>query len=349
MRKRIKRQMCLVLASALTVLSLTACGQSASQPEASGGGNAAKSSPASPVIIKISLSQASTEPPVVAANHFKELVEERSGGAMKVEIYSDNQLGNERDVIEGVQLGTVEMAMPSNAPFTGFVPSMNIFALPFLFRDKAHMYGVLDSEIGMGYSADCEAKGFKLLGFLDLGRRHVLTTQKPINTMEDMKNLKIRTMENEVQLDSFTAFGANPLPMAYGEVYTALESKIIDGAEAANTNYYSKKFYEPAPNWAMIGWTNDLSVVLIGDKFYKSLSDENRKIIDESTREMIEMERELYTASEDECLEMLKEAGVKVTEPDRVPFEAAVQKVYDKWADQLGGRDKIDKILNYGL
>lgn len=349
MRKRIKKQMSLILASVLTVLSLTACGQSASQPAGSGAEQGAVSANSSKVTIKVSLSQAATEPPVLAANHFKKIVEERSGGEIKVEVYPDNQLGNERDAIEGVQLGTVEMAVPSNAPFTGFVPSMNIFALPFLFRDKEHMYGVLDSDIGMGYSADCEAKGFKLMGFLDLGLRHVLTTQKPINSIEDMKNLKIRTMENEVQLDSFTAFGASPLPMAYGEVYTALESKILDGAEAANTNYYSKKFYEPAPNWAMVGWTNDLSVVLIGSKFYDSLSEDHKKIVDECTREMIEMERELYTASEADCLEKLKAEEVHITEPDRAPFEAAAQTVYDKWADKVGGKEKIDEILNYGL
>lgn len=345
MRKRIKKQMSLVLASVLTVLSLAACGQPASQPAGFG----AISTNSANVTIKISLSQAATEPPVLAANHFKKIIEERSGGEIKVEVYPDNQLGNERDAIEGVQLGTVEMAIPSNAPFTGFVPSMNIFALPFLFRDKEHMYSVLDSDIGMGYSADCEAKGFKLMGFLDLGLRHVLTTQKPINSIEDMKNLKIRTMENEVQLDSFTAFGASPLPMAYGEVYTALESKILDGAEAANTNYFSKKFYEPAPNWAMVGWTNDLSVVLIGNKFYNSLSDGHKKIVDECTREMIEMERELYTASEADCLEKLKAEDVHITEPDRAPFEAAAQTVYDKWADKVGGKEKIDEILNYGL
>ena len=88
------------------------------------------------------------------------------------------------------------------------------------------------------------------MGFLDLGTRHIMTTQKTINSIEDLKNLKIRTMENQVQLDSFTAFGASPLPMAYGELYTALQQNIIDGAEAANTNYYSKKFYEAAPHWA---------------------------------------------------------------------------------------------------
>ena len=121
-------------------------------------------------------------------------MEERSNGEIKVEVYPDNQLGNQRDVIEGMQLGTVEMAMTSVASvLQAFcVPSVNIFCLPFLWRDKEHMYSVLDSDaIGMSYSGDCEEKGFHLMGFLDLGTRHIMTTQKTINSIEDLKNLKI--------------------------------------------------------------------------------------------------------------------------------------------------------------
>ena len=217
------------------------------------------------------------------------------------------------------------------------------------FNDCFLMYSVLDSdEIGMSYSGDCEEKGFHLMGFLDLGTRHIMTTQKTINSIEDLKNLKIRTMENQVQLDSFTAFGASPLPMAYGELYTALQQNIIDGAEAANTNYYSKKFYEAAPHWAMVGWTNDLGICVVAKNFYDSLSDEHKQIIDECTKEMIDKERELYTASEDECLELLKGEGIEITEPDREPFIEAAQSVYDQWGDKVGGRDKIDAIVNFG-
>ena len=335
--KRAKQVLSLVLTVIMIMTMMTGCG-----------GNENGGTTGDKVTIKVSLSQAATEPPVQAANYFKEIVEERSGGSITVEVYPDNQLGNERDVIEGMQLGTVEMAMTSVAPFSSFVPDINIFCLPFLWNDKQHMYDVLDSdEIGMSYADQCEAKGFHLMGYLDLGTRHIMTTEKQIDSIADMKGLKIRTMENQVQLDSFSAFGANPLPMAYGELYTALEQNIIDGAEAANTNYYSKKFYEAAPNWAMVGWTNDLGICVVAESFYNSLSDEHKQIIDECTKEMIDKERELYTASEDECLGYLKEAGVNITEPDRQPFIDAAQKVYDEWADKVGGRDKIDAIINY--
>ncbi|RHO67234.1 C4-dicarboxylate ABC transporter substrate-binding protein [Clostridium sp. AF50-3] len=351
MKKNVKRFVSMTMAMLVAAGSLAGCGGggSASTGESAKAAANTGGSSGGAVTVKVSLSQAATEPPVKAAEYFKEIVEERSNGEIKVEIYPDNQLGNERDVIEGMQLGTVEMAMTSVAPFSSFVPSVNIFCLPFLWRDKEHMYSVLDSdEIGMSYSGDCEEKGFHLMGFLDLGTRHIMTTQKTINSIEDLKNLKIRTMENQVQLDSFTAFGASPLPMAYGELYTALQQNIIDGAEAANTNYYSKKFYEAAPHWAMVGWTNDLGICVVAKNFYDSLSDEHKQIIDECTKEMIDKERELYTASEDECLELLNGEGIEITEPDREPFIEAAQSVYDQWGDKVGGRDKIDAIVNFG-
>ena len=142
------------------------------------------------VLIKVSLSQAAQEPPSLAAEYFKEIVEERSGGSIRVDVFPDNQLGNERDVIEGIQLGTIEMAMTSVAPFSSFVPSINIFCLPFLWEDKEHMYAALDSqEIGMSYNTDCEAKGFHLMGYLDLGTRHIMTTKTEINSTTSMDKI----------------------------------------------------------------------------------------------------------------------------------------------------------------
>ena len=174
MKKNVKRFVSMTMAMLVAAGSLAGCGGggSASTGESAKAAANTGGSSGGAVTVKVSLSQAATEPPVKAAEYFKEIVEERSNGEIKVEVYPDNQLGNERDVIEGMQLGTVEMAMTSVAPFSSFVPSVNIFCLPFLWRDKEHMYSVLDSdEIGMSYSGDCEEKGFHLMGFLDLGNQ----------------------------------------------------------------------------------------------------------------------------------------------------------------------------------
>ena len=163
------------------------------------------------------------------------IVEEKTNGDIKVEIYPNNQLGESRSVLEGIQLGTVQMAQVTG-PMLSFVPELVVFELPFLFRDRDHMYAVMDSEIGKSLNPSFEKRGFHSLGYGDVGLRHILTVDKQINSIEDLKGLKIRTMGNPAHLAAFKAFGANPLPMAYGELYTALEQKVIDGAELNGLN-----------------------------------------------------------------------------------------------------------------
>jgi tripartite ATP-independent transporter DctP family solute receptor len=297
-------------------------------------------------VIKASLSQNLQEPQVRAVELFKKIVEEKSEGKLKVEIYPNNQLGNQRDVVEGIQLGTIQMSNIASV-LAGFVPELNIFELPFLFENKDHFYAVLDSEIGDSLGPACEKRGFHLLGYFDAGVRHVMTVDEPVYSIGDLKGLKIRTMENPLHLAAFKAFGANPMPMAYGELYTALEQHVIDGAEAANTNYLSKKFYEPAPQWAVVGWIHLIETVIMSRYFYDRLPQEHQKIIDEAALKMIQKERQWYGESEDEALLQLVEEGVKVTRPDRRPFVKASQKVYKEWADRVGGMDLIERIIRF--
>jgi len=298
-------------------------------------------------LIKASVDQPRDLPGAVAFYKFKEIVEERSNGRIKVEVYPDGALGGERDVCEGLQLGTIEMAMPSNAPLTAFVPSMNLFELPFLFKDDKHFNAVMDSEIAMGFDKDLSEAGFHLLGYGYIGLRHIMTTKKVINSIEDLKGLKIRLMENPAHLDAFRAFGASPLPMAYAELYTALETGTIDGAEAANSNYWGKKFYEVAPHWAMVGWMRLVGPIIMSKKFYDKLPSDLQKIVDDAGYEIAQIMRGLYIESDEEKLVLLKEWGIKITTPDRAPFVEAAQVVYDKWAPKVGGRERIDAILNF--
>lgn len=347
--KKISRFISLGLA-AMTAFSMTACSTGGGAAAPTQGGQAAqpgKAPSAGAVTIKFSLSQAATEPAVLAANAFKEEVEEKSGGSIVVEVYPDNQLGSERDVIEGLQLHTVEMVDPANAVLTNFIDELSLFELPMLFENKDHVYAVLD-DIGMSYAPQCEAQGFKLLGWFDMGSRNIMTVKKPIGSMDDLAGLKIRTQESTANMAGFTAFGANPTPMAYNELYTSLESGVLDGAEAANTNYYLKAFYEVAPNWAVVGWLECVNPVLMDLQFYNKLSDEQKAIVEEAAVDMIQLERELYSKSEDDYLEELKAKGVNITYPDREPFKEASQKAYEQFAPNVGGMDKIEAVINYG-
>ena len=297
-------------------------------------------------VIKISSSSAPTDPQYIEMESFSKNVEEKSNGRIKCELYPSSQLGNERDVIEGLQIGTIEMTAVANALMANWVPELNLFELPFIFKNRDHWWAVLDSEIGMGFADDLAEQGLHLFGYNDVGARHIMTVEKVINSIEDLKGLKIRTMENPANLDAFKAFGANPTPMSYSELYTALQTKVIDGAEAANVNYYNKKFYEVAPHWAQVGWLHCGQPVIMSKIFYDKLPPDLQELVNNEAKAAIKLERELYRKEDEGLLPDLEALGVQVTYPDRTPFIEAANKVYDKWADKVGGREKIDEVLN---
>jgi len=299
---------------------------------------------AADIVIKAGHSAAATEPYQVGFEYFKKRVEELTKGKVEVQIFPNRTLGNERDMIEGLLLGTVHITVPSNAVMAGFVPETKVLDLPFLFRDRPHMYSVIDGPVGADLGERMRAKGFRLLSYYEAGVRHIMTNRKSLTKLDDLKGLKIRTMENPVHLDAFRAMGASPLPMAYGEVYTALQQGVIDGAEAANTNYEAQKFYEVAPNWAMVAWTTLVSDMIMSEKFFQGLPADIQKAVVQAAQESARVEREAYARSEDVALAQLKAKGVKITTPDPEPFRKASQSVYAKFG---GPEDqaRLKKIL----
>ena len=298
-------------------------------------------------ILKAALSQNPSEPQVRAVELFADLVSEGTKGRVRVQIYPNNQLGNQRDVVEGLQMGSVQLANIASV-MASFVPETNLFELPFLFDGPEHFDAVVDGSIGQSLASAFESRGLHLLGYFDVGERHIMTAEGPVEDLEDLRGLKIRTMENRLHLATFKAFGANPLPMAYGELYTALEQGVIDGAEAADPNYFAKRFYEPAPFWARVGWIRLVEYVVMSRSFYDSLPAEDRASIDRAARAMVLQQRSWYRAEADSALQRLREAGVRISSPDREPFRAAAQSVYEEWGHRVGGMDRIEAILALG-
>ena len=296
------------------------------------------------IVLKAALSQNPGEPQVRAMESFKRMVEDQTGGRIQVRLYPNNQLGNQRDVVEGLQLGSIEVSNIASV-MSAFVPETNLFELPFLFDSPEHFDAVVDGSIGQSLRPAFEQRGLHLLGYFDAGERHIMTSSGPIRTLDDMAGLKIRTMENPLHLAAFRAFGANPLPMAYGELYTALEQGVIDGGEAADPNYFAKRFYEPAPSWARIGWIRLLEYVVMSSSFYESLSPDDRQIIDSASRAMISEQRALYRAETDSALARLREIGVEISFPNREPFREAARAVYAAWAERVGGLELIEEVL----
>ena len=268
------------------------------------------------ITIKASTSTAANEPAVKGLEVFEREVAAATNGRIAVEIYPNNALGNERDVIELAIIGAVELTTPSNAPLATFAPELLVFDLPYLFRDRPHMYEVLDGPIGRSFEAPLRERGLVLLGYFEAGLRHLMTRDRAIERLEDLSGLKIRTMENPLHLRAFEAFGASPLPMAYGEVYTALEQGVIDGAEAARSNYFSKRFFEVAPNWSEIGWMYLVQPLVMSERFFASLSAGDQAAVRAAARKAVAAEREEYQKQDEEALAKLRAAGVRFTHPD---------------------------------
>ncbi len=298
------------------------------------------------IVLKAGHSANPDEPYHIGLQAFADKVKERTNGRVEIQIFPNNQLGNEKEMIEGLLLGTLDITVPSNGVVTNFVSELGIFDLPFLFRDREHMYKVMDGPVGQKLDQAMAQKGFKLLAFYEAGIRHIMTTKQPIEKYEDLAGLKIRTMQVPAHVASFNAFNANATPMAYSELYGALQSGVIDGAEAANTNYNSKKFYEVAPYWATVAWTALVADLIMSKEKFDSLPADIQQALVESALESAAVERKTYAESDASLLAVLKEKGVKVSNPDTTPFREASKAVYDEFVKTPEQKATLEQILN---
>jgi len=296
------------------------------------------------IILKAAHTANPDEPYHKGMLELKRVVEKESNGEVEIQIFPNGQLGSEKETIEGLKLGTVDITSVSNGNLTNFVPELGIFDLPFLFRDRPHMYKAMDGSPGKKLSKAMSKKGFRLLGFYEAGIRHIMTTKKPINNIDDLKGLKIRTMGVKAHVASFNAFGAKATPMAYGELYGAMQQGVVDGAEAANTNYNSKKFYEVAPYWAQIGWTALVADLIMSEKAFKSLPKNVQKALLKGGLASATAERKAYSDSDNSLMGSLKAKGVKVTKPDPKPFVAASKAVYDEFVKTSTSKSILKSI-----
>lgn len=281
----------------------------------------------------------------VAARKYAELVAQRTGNKVKIDIFPAAQLGSERDLVEGLQLGTVDLVVTSTGPLGGFVPQMFVVDLPFLFRDREHAYKVLDGPIGKGLLDSFSAKGIKGLAFWENGFRHITNNVRPIEKPEDLKGIKIRTMENKIHLAAFRAFGASPTPMAWGEVYTALQQKTIDAQENPIAIVYVAKIYEVQKYLALTGHFYSPSLLIMSEKSYNSLPKDVQKIMLDTAIECATFERNLLRDNEVKQLSELKAKGMQVTTPNKKAFQSAAAPVYKEFESQFG-KEMIEKIIN---
>ncbi|MCF8010506.1 MAG: TRAP transporter substrate-binding protein [Clostridiales bacterium] len=326
-----------IVVAALFMLTLVVSG-------CGGGGESQSSDSDEPVVLKAGHALAESHPYHLGAVEFKEIVEEKTDGKVKVEIHSNATLGSERDMIEGLQMGSIDVVVTSTGPVINFIPEMGVFDLPFLFSSTEHAHKVLDSEIGQDLLKKFDDIGIKGLAFWENGFRNLTNSKHPVNSVEDVKGLKIRTMENEVHQEAFKALDANPTPMAWGEVFTSLQQGTIDGQENPIPVIYSQKLYEVQDYLAMTGHVYSPSLCLMSEKAYDKLTPEQQEIVNNAAMEAAEFERNKIKEQTETQLSKLKEKGMKITEPNTQKFRESTKGVYDKYEDKFG-KERIEKIL----
>lgn len=298
------------------------------------------------VTLRASHNANADEPYGVGLRKMDELLRERTGGKAAIQVFDNATLGDEMESIQGTQMGTVDIAVTANETLANFVPDLSVFSLPFLFADSEQMDRALqDPEVIAQAQEVLNAQGFHLITFFSAGTRHVMTKQ-PIEEMSDLDGLKIRTMQNPAHVDTFRAFGANPTPLAYTELYGALETGVVDGAEAANTNFYAQKFYEVAPDWAMIGWLELVAPVIMGEAAYQALPEDVRAALDEVGAEAGSFQRAAYRESDAAREADIEAAGVTITRPDIQPFRDAAEGVKQNYLQSEAQQKLFELISN---
>ncbi len=299
------------------------------------------------IVLKLADIQPEDYPTVKGDMEFARLVEERTGGRIKVEVYPSAQLGDEKASIEQVQFGAIDLVRTSVSPLSQYEAKLNVLMLPYLYKDVDHMFRVLDGPIGDDMLLSLEDKNMIGLCWLDSGARNFYNTKRPIKSLSDLKGLKIRVQESELMLEMVKALGASPTPMAFGEVYSALQTGVIDGAENNWPSYESTSHFEVAKYYTLDGHTRAPEMILINKGVFNKLSDEDKEVIKQAAKEAAILERKLWIEREDKSKEKILANGNEVNEltPEaRKAFQEAVMPLYEKFASDYS--DVVKAIID---
>ncbi|HCX95911.1 TRAP dicarboxylate transporter, DctP subunit [uncultured spirochete] len=280
----------------------------------------------------------------LAATKFKELTEKYTNGEVKVTIFPNAVLGDERTLLERMKMGIVDAGVITSGPFVNFVPKFGVVDMPFLFRDAEHAYKVLDGPIGDKLFADLEPQGWKGLAWAERGFRNLTNNKRPINKPEDVAGLKIRLMQNPIYVDSFKALGANAVPMAWTEALTALQQHTIDGQENPLNVIVSFKLYESQKYLAITRHAYAPAPIIMSMMTWKKLTPAQQTAVLKAAREAAQYERDYDNQNEAGWLKELADKGMVITRPDLSAFLKAVKPVYDTYSDKFG-KDLINAIL----
>jgi tripartite ATP-independent transporter DctP family solute receptor len=292
-----------------------------------------------PRILKISNGVNEHHPSFLGGRKFGELLEAKLPGKYQVQVFANAQLGDDVRATEAVRMGTLEMVTTSASPLTGLVPEFNVFDLPFIVPSESAADAIFDGPVGARLAAALEPKGLKLLAYYENGFRQLTNSAREVRTPADLRGLKIRTMQNPIHLETFRAMGANPTPMPFSEVFTALQQRTIDGQENPIPTIWLSKFYEVQRFVTLTGHVYGPHIMLISKRLWDTFPAADQKAILEAAQESAVFQRALNRKMNRDFVDNLRRAGITVTAltpEQRKAFQDAVAPVYATWEPRIG-------------
>ncbi len=335
-----KKVLSVLIAASMAVVAFAGCGSSSSTTSGSAAASGSTSAAATGEVEYAMISGTTTpeeHPYNLGLNKMSELLSEKTNGAVALDVFGNSQLGNERDLIEGLQLGSVQVTCVSTAPLSGFTDTFLVFDLPFIFETSEQARAVMDSEVGTEILNSIEDQGIKGLAWFENGFRNITNNVKPITVPDDLKGIKIRTMENQIHMEAFRVMGADPTPMAMGDVFTALQQGTIDAQENPVPIIETNKFGEVQKYISMTGHLFSPAPVFMSKDYYDSMPAEYQTAVMEAAAEATPYQREQIDEQNVTGLESLIAAGMEENEPEKAPFKDATKSVYDEFVKDEAG------------
>ncbi|SFU74343.1 TRAP transporter substrate-binding protein [Halomonas korlensis] len=294
--------------------------------------------------IRMGIGLAESSPQYISSQYFADILEERSEGRLTVNIFPNSQLGDDVQMMEMLQTGTLDMSYPSSSPATTYVPELAAFDLPFLLPTREAAVAVMQSDVAQNMLDSFDGTGIKALAFSENGYRQLSNSVRPVETPEDvggldMGGLTIRTMENPVHLSIWETLGANPTPMAFGELFSAMEQGVVDGQENPWSTILTSNFYEVQDYGSETRHVYTPFIMMMSERTWESLDPAYQELVQEAARQSAEYEIQLATEYDDWSRNQLEERGMEITrlnDEQVAAFQEAVQPVYEEWAPQIG-------------
>ena len=294
---------------------------------------------------RVADTQTAEYPTVRALQLMAQIIEERTAGRHRLRVFHSRQLGEEKETIEQTRMGAIDLNRTNVAPIGSLVPMANVLSLPFLFRSFDHLHRVLDQGVGQEILSGFQRHGFVGLTFYNSGARSIYNSVKPIRSIADMKGLRIRVQQSSLMSDVIAALGADPIELPYGQVATALSTKLLDGAENNWPSYVTTNHYRLAPYYTLTEHTMSPEVLVMSLRAWETLSPEDRDIFLEAAVKSNIFMRQLWTSLEEQSRQQARAAGnVIIADFDRKPFEQAMSAIYDKTATDPEAQGLIERI-----